>query len=73
MLILKPVLFLLGVAFVSFGYFIYFKKRYFLINGFEEAFKSGERDESYAKRVGLTELIIGIIMIISSVVLFIFA
>ena len=73
MLILKPVLFLLGVAFVFFGYFIYFKKRYFLINGFEEAFKSGERDESYAKRVGLTELIIGIIMIISSVVLFIFA
>ena len=72
MLILKLVLFLLGVAFVSFGYFIYFKKRYFLINGFEEAFKLGERDESYAKRVGLTELIIGIIMIISSVVLFIF-
>ena len=60
MLILKIILMTLGVAFTVFGYKIYFRKKYNLINGFEEAYKAGRKTELDAKRVGLVELIIGI-------------
>ena len=62
MLILKIILMTLGVAFTTFGYKIYFRKRYNLINGFEEAYKAGRKTKRYAERVGLVELIIGIIL-----------
>lgn len=60
MLIVKIILMTVGVAFTVFGYAIYFRKKYNLINGFEEASKAGRKTELDAKRVGLVELIIGI-------------
>ena len=53
MLILKIVAVVLGLAFTVFDYFIYFPKKYNLINGFEADFKAGRNDENYAERVGL--------------------
>ena len=64
MTILKILLLLVGTMFILFGYLIYFRKQYNLINGFEEAYKAGRKTKSYAKRVGLVELIVGIILTI---------
>ncbi len=64
MTLLKIILILVGLAFIIFGYLIYFKEKYNLINGFESDFKSGRKIESYAKRVGLIKLIIGIIFVL---------
>lgn len=64
MTILKILLIIVGTIFIIFGYLIYFKKQYNLINGFEEAYKAGRKTKSYAKRVGLVELIVGIILTI---------
>ncbi len=62
MIILKIVLITVGVAFISFGYLIYFKKQYELINGFEADQKAGRKTESYAKKVGIIELAAGVIL-----------
>lgn len=62
MTILKIILITVGVAFTMFGYEIYFQKKYNLINSFEEDYKAGRKTESYAKRVGLTEFILGIVL-----------
>ncbi|MCW6679477.1 DUF3784 domain-containing protein [Anaerococcus sp. NML200574] len=62
--LLKIILIIVGVIFTTFGYLIYFKEKYNLINGFEVDYKSGRKTESYAKKVGLIELIIGIILIL---------
>ena len=72
MIALKIILTLVGLAFIGFGYFIYFEKKYSLINGFEEAYKRGEKNENYAKCIGLIEFILGIIIISIAVILFIF-
>ena len=64
MILLMIILLVVGVAFTTFGYFIYFKEKYNLINGFEGDFKSRRKTESYAKKVGLIELIIGIIFVL---------
>lgn len=64
MTILKIILITVGVAFTIFGYEIYFQKKYNLINGFEEDYKNGRKTESYAKKVGLIELVLGIILTI---------
>lgn len=72
MIALKIILVIVGMLFLLFGYFIYFRKKYDLINDFEEDYKAGKKDASYAERVGLIEFIIGIVMIASGVVLFIF-
>ena len=69
MLALKIILVILGSAFTLFGYFIFFKKKYSLINDFDEAFKAGRKTEDYAKRVGLIEFIIGISILIVAVIL----
>lgn len=68
MTLLKIILILVGLAFIIFGYLIYFKEKYNLINGFESDFKSGRKTESYAKTVGLVELIIGIIFVLIGIV-----
>ena len=73
MIVLKMITVLLGLAFTLFGYFIYFKKKYNLINGFEAAFKAGEKDELYAKRVGMIEFVLGIVFMIVGIILIIFA
>ncbi|WP_085875560.1 DUF3784 domain-containing protein [Peptoniphilus vaginalis] len=62
MTLLKIILILVGLVFIIFGYLIYFKEKYNLINGFESDFKYGRKTESYAKKVGLTEFIIGIVV-----------
>lgn len=72
MTLLKILLIILGVTFVIFGYFIYFKEKYNLINGFVADLKAGRKTEAYAKKVGLVELIIGIILIITGIFLIIF-
>ena len=71
MTLLKIILILVGVAFISFGYLIYFKEKYNLINGFEGELKSGRKTESYAKKVGLAELVIGIIFILIGILIII--
>ena len=72
MLVLKVVAVVLGMAFLLFGYFIYFKKKYNLINGFEADFKAGQKSEKYAKRVGMAEFVVGIALLIAGVALIIF-
>ena len=71
MLVLKIILIVLGTAFTLFGYFIYFKKKYSLINGFNAAFKAGQKNEDYAKRVGVIEFTVGIALFIIAFILFI--
>ncbi len=66
---LKIIAIILGIAFTLFGYFIFFKKKYSLINGFDEAFKSGRKNEDYAKRVGLVEFTVGLAILIASIIL----
>ncbi len=73
MAVLKAVFVLLGLAFALFGYFIYFRKKYNLINGFEADFNAGRKDENYAKRVGMAELAIGTVILIAGIALIIFA
>ena len=73
MLILKMISVLLGLAFILFGYFIYFREKYDLINGFEADFKMGRKNEDYAKRVGKVYLGIGIVILIMGIILIIFA
>lgn len=72
MTILKILLIIVGTIFIIFGYLIYFRKKYNLINGFEEAYKAGRKTELYAKRVGLVELIIGIILTLFGISMIIF-
>lgn len=62
MTILKMMLITVGVAFSLFGYLIYFKKQYDLINGFEEDHKAGRKTESYAKKVGMIQMISGLLL-----------
>ena len=73
MIVLKILSVLLGLAFALFGYFIYFRKKYNLINGFEADFKAGRKNEDYAKRVGMVEFVVGIAILIAGIVLIIFA
>lgn len=71
MILLMIILLVVGVAFTTFGYFIYFKEKYNLINGFESDYKSGRKSESYAKKVGLVEFMIGIILVVVGFCIFI--
>ncbi|MBR0087944.1 MAG: DUF3784 domain-containing protein [Lachnospiraceae bacterium] len=73
MVVLKVLAVVLGLAFLLFGYFIYFRKKYNLINGFEADFKAGRKNEEYAERVGMAEFAVGITMLIAGVALIIFA
>ena len=72
MVVVKVLAILLGLAFFLFGYFIYFKNKYNLINGFEADFKAGRKNEEYAKRVGMIEFVIGIVLLIVGLALIIF-
>ena len=72
MVVIKVLAILLGLAFLLFGYFIYFKNKYNLINGFEEDFKAGRKNEKYAKKVGMVEFVIGIALLIAGFALIIF-
>lgn len=72
MIFLKVLAVVLGLAFLLFGYFIYFKKKYNLINGFEADFKAGRKKEEYAKKVGMIEFVVGIVLLITGVALILF-
>lgn len=71
MLALKIIFAIIGILFMSFGYFIYFKKKYSLINGFDEAYKRGEKTENYAKQVGIIEFAVGIAVLAATIILII--
>lgn len=58
MKIFALILALTGLVFLFFGYKIYFKKSYDLINGFNKAYKKGLKDENYAKKVGKIYLLV---------------
>ena len=73
MLALKVITVLLGLAFALFGYFIFFRKKYTLINGFEADRSAGRRNEAYARRVGLIEFVLGIVLLIAALALILFA
>ena len=72
MVVLKVLAVMVGLAFLLFGYFIYFKQKYNLINGYEADFKAGRKNEEYAKRVGMIEFVVGIAMLLAGVVLILF-
>ena len=73
MIALKIIVPVISLAFLLFGYFIFFKGKYDLINGFAEDLKAGRKTEVYARRVGLTELVIGIVGLVGSAFLAVFA
>jgi phosphatidylglycerophosphate synthase len=56
MIIISTILILLGIAFISFGYAIYFKKKYNLINNYKINERNGKLDKNYAQMVGKIEL-----------------
>ena len=64
MTLLKIILIVLGATFSIFGYLIYFKKKYNLINDYEANRKAGKKTESYARKVGLIELLLGIALLL---------
>lgn len=64
MILLNIILIIVGLVFITFGYFIYFKEKYKMINDFEADYKAGRKTKAYAKKVGLVEIILGIILII---------
>lgn len=64
MKLFKIISLILAIAFIFFGFNIYFKKKYNFINNFEKDYKNGLKDENYAKKVGLIELILGISLLI---------
>lgn len=61
MKLFKIISLILAIFFIFFGYNIYFRKKYNLINNFEKDYKNGLKNEKYAKKVGLIELILGIL------------
>lgn len=67
LILLKIILIMVGIGFTTFGYEIYFQKNYNLINGFEEDHKIGRKTELYAKRVGIVEFMIGIILTLTGI------
>lgn len=73
MIVTKGLAVVLGLAFLLFGYFIYFKKKYNLINGFEADFKDCRKNEEYAKKVGLVEFVVGIALLVAGIALILFA
>lgn len=64
MKLFKIISLILAIFFIFFGYNIYFRKKYNLINNFEKNYKNGLKNEKYAKKVGLVELILGISLFI---------
>lgn len=69
---LKIITATLGLAFTVLGCCIFFRKKYSLINGYEEERRAGRKTEEDAKRVGLIELAAGIILLVAAAVLLIF-
>lgn len=62
------ILLALGAISTTFGYLIYFKKKYSLINDFDYEYKAGRRTEKYAERIGIIEFISGIFLIVAGII-----
>ena len=72
MLLLKIILFALGITFSVFGYLIVFKKKFGLINDFEARKKVGSRTDADTMRVGKVALSLGAGLLVLFVLLIIF-
>lgn len=72
MLLLKIIIFVLGITFSSFGYLIVFKKKFELINDFEGRKKVGSQTDADAIRVGKVALTLGAGFLVLFVLLMIF-
>ena len=72
MLLLKIIIFALGITFSSFGYLIVFKKKFGLINNFEARKKVGSQTDADAIRVGKITLTLGVGLLVLFVLLMIF-
>lgn len=72
MTVLKIIACIVGVLSTVFGYLIYFRGKYNLINGFENDYKEGRKDENYAKRIGIVEFVVGICILLASIALILF-
>ena len=72
MLLLKIIIFALGITFSTFGYLIVFKKKFGLINDFEARKKVGSRKDADAMRVGKVALTLGAGLLVLFVLLLIF-
>ena len=72
MLLLKIIIFALGITFSSFGYLIVFKKKFGLINDFEARKKVGSQTDADAIRVGKIALTLGVGLLVLFVLLMIF-
>jgi len=70
MTILKIILILVGMMFIVFGYAIWFKGKYNLINGFPNRNKRIKSNDSFAKMVGIIQFIGGIICCVVGVITF---
>lgn len=70
-LIMNGLLILVGILFIIFGYLIYFKNKYDLINNFKNDKSIGKYSDDYALRVGFIEFWSGIFFICIGVVGFI--
>ncbi len=69
MIILNIALAAAGLAFLVFGYLIYFRKKYTLVNGFPRS-GATKKQRRYAKLIGMAELISGAALLLMSVVCF---
>lgn len=68
MLVLKIALIIVGILFICFGYVIYFKGKYNLINGYETAKKARRLDDAYAQRIGKIEFFGGLIWLVFGII-----
>lgn len=69
---LKIILITVGAALLIFGYLIYFKERYDLINDFEADYKAGRKTADYAKKVGKIELVSGCVFVLIGICIIVF-
>ena len=72
MLLLKIIIFALGITFSVFGYLIVCKKKFGLINDVEARKKVGSRTDADAMRVGKVALSLGAGLLVLFVLLIIF-
>ena len=68
---IQAILIILGVISLYYGYNIFFKKKYNLINDFEAEFKAGRKTEKYAERIGIIEFVLGAGILIGGILLII--
>ncbi len=68
MFVLRIILILTGFVFIGFGYAIWIKGKYDLINNFQNDKKNGKLDDDYAKRVGKIEFIGGVACVVLGII-----